>query len=40
VKELFVIGFSGDESGFAEAFAPIDEVLQSCLSDEEYESIS
>ena len=40
VKELFVIGFSGDVDGFEEAFAPIDEVLQSCLTAEEYESIS
>ena len=40
VKELFVIGFSGDADGFEEAFAPVDEALQSCLSAEEYESIS
>jgi hypothetical protein len=40
VKELFVIGFSGDVDGFEEAFAPIDDVLQDCLTAEEYESIS
>jgi hypothetical protein len=40
VKEMFVIGFSGDAEGFEDAFAPIDEVLQSCLSAEEYDAIS
>jgi hypothetical protein len=40
VKDLYAIGFSGDEDGFEEAFAPVDEALQSCLSAEEYDSIS